>query len=307
MKSRILTLILLTAAAAGFSQQDVMFTHYMFNTQAVNPAYAGSRNALTVTALHRSMWVGFEGAPETQTLTLHTPIFTERLGLGFSVLNDKIGPVGSTKLSTDIAANVKVNRTGKLAFGLKYSYFLRTANFTQVELNESSDLTFLNNASNLNGYNMSAGFYYYTPKFYVGMSSTRILENTFDTQRIKDLLGTTQRHYYTIVGGVIKLSPAVVFRPTGLIKYTRQAPIEGDITATFIFNEKIWLGGMFRTGDALGGLVGIYLTKQLSLGYSFDWSYANTTFEYNNGSHEIMLRYDFIYHDKKQIKSPRYF
>jgi type IX secretion system PorP/SprF family membrane protein len=307
MKTKIMLLLLLVAGYSGTAQQDAMFTHYMFNTSVVNPAYAGSRNALTVTALHRAMWVGFDGAPETQTLTLHTPLFSERFGAGFSVLNDKIGPTRSTKLSTDIATNVKVGKTAKLAFGLKGSFFLRTANFSQLKLNEQADNTFANNADNLNGYNMSAGLYYYTNIFYIGMSSTRMLENQFDTKRIVDLLGESQRHYYTIIGGAIKLSPSVIFKPTGLIKYTRQAPIEGDVTATFLFNDKFWAGAMYRTGDALGVLLGVKITGQLSAGYSFDWSYANTTVRHNSGSHELMLRYDFEYHNKKRIISPRYF
>ena len=151
--------------------------------------------------------------------------------------------------------------------------------------------------------------YYFTERFYAGVSIPKLLENNFDLNSTSGTtnLASEKRHYFLIVGSVFDLNEEIKFKPTAFVKITNGAPIEGDITASFIFNDKFWLGTMFRTGDAVGILAGINLTDQFSLGYSFDWSYANTTFQYNGGSHELMLRYDFIYKTEEKIRSPRYF
>lgn len=293
------------------AQQQAMFTHYAFNTLAVNPAYAGSREALTVTALHRSQWVGFDGAPTTQTLTLHTPIANDRLGLGLSIMNDKIGPLNITSLYTDLAYILPLNQRGsKLAFGLKGGINLMQANLNEVTTNQTGDNSFDgNNVSNDVLPNFGLGAYYYNPKWYVGLSVPTFLENTLKTEvnNSGTSVAKEKRHFFAIGGAVFNLSKGLKLKPTTFVKVTEAAPIELDLTAMFIFKDKLELGGMFRTGDAIGALLGYNLSPVFRIGYSFDWSYTNTTFKYNNGSHEAMLRYDFIYNDNKKIRSPRYF
>lgn len=299
-------LFCLLIATAAQAQQDAMFTHYMFNTLAVNPAYAGSRDALTITGLHRSMWVGFDGAPTTQTVTLHSPIFNDKMGIGFSMVNDKIGPANSTDLSLDLSYALQLNEKYKLAFGLKSTMGINSVSLTSLELDDASDPAFAEDLANQLTGNVGAGLYLHSDNFYTGLSVPGLIQgNLYNSDVLTP--GKYQHHFFYIIGGVIKLSESVKFKPTSLVKVTPQSPIEGDLTASFLFNDKFWAGGMFRTGDALGILLGYYVTPQLAVGYSFDWSYANTTFEYNNGSHELMIRYDFIYHKQKQIISPRYF
>ncbi len=306
---KLLFIILFFVAAfhSAWAQQDAMFTHYMFNTQAVNPGYAGSRDALTITGLHRSMWAGFNGAPTTQTLTMHTPVFDENFGMGMSVLNDKIGPTNLTSFSLDLAYRFKVSSKAKLAFGIKPSVGIRSVNLTALALETEGDNAFSANVNNQIIGNVGAGLYFYTPTFYTGISAPGILENKLDVTDGISQIAKYQRHYFYIIGGVMKMSNKVKFKPTALVKATAEAPVEADLTASFLFNDKFWMGAMFRTGDAVGALLGINITDQFSIGYSFDWSYANQTMKYNGGSHELMLRYDFIYHTQKQIISPRYF
>ncbi len=304
--------IVLTIILVGFSasaQQDAMFTHYMFNTLEVNPAYAGSRDALTITGLHRSQWVSFPGAPKTQTLTLHTPVFDGNTGIGLSVINDKIGPTNTTSFYFDFSYKIKITEKANLAFGLKGGLNMVNHDLNNLTLDQRNDPAFSANIRSRLLPNFGFGMYYYTDKFYAGVSVPKLLENDFASNSTSGTtdLASEKRHYFLILGSVFRLNESILFKPTGFMKVTNGAPIEGDITGTFIFNDKFWIGAMFRTGDAVGVLAGLNITNQLALGYSFDWSYANTTMVYNGGSHEIMLRYDFIYKPDDKIRSPRYF
>lgn len=291
------------------AQQDAMFTHYMNNTIAVNPAYAGTRNALTITGLHRSQWVGFDGAPVTQTLTMHTPIAKNKMGLGVSVINDKIGPVKTAGAYADYAYYLKLNDKSQLSLGLSAGLNFMQAGLTDLTIIDQDDVSFKDDISSKLLPNFGFGMYYRRPKFYAGLSAPKLLENNFYNNTVTGSvnLAKEKRHYYFICGGVTKISPEVEFRPTTFVKATPGAPVEADVTTTFIFHKRLLLGGMFRTGDAVGGLIGFYVTPQLHLGYSYDWSYKLETFKYNQGSHEIMISYDFIYKNSEKIRSPRYF
>lgn len=302
----LLTFLLSTAARA---QQDAMFTHYMHNTIAVNPGYAGSANALSITALHRSQWVSFEGAPVTQTLTLHTPLKNKHMGLGLSVINDKIGPVNITGGYIDYAYHLKFTDKTHLSLGLSAGVNYMQAALTGLTIIESNDGAFQENINSKLLPNFGFGAYFYKPRFYAGISVPKLLENNFTTNTINGTItsGTEKRHLFFICGGVLKLSSEIEFKPTTFVKVTQAAPIEGDLTASFIFHKRIVAGVNYRTGDAIGGLVGYYITNQFQVGYSFDWSFGLRTFKYNQGSHEIMITYDFNYKDNQKIRSPRYF
>lgn len=303
-------LALTISSLATQAQQAPMYTHYMYNTLSVNPGYAGSREAFTVTALHRSQWVDFKGAPITQTLTMHTPLKNEHIGVGLTLLNDKIGPTNNTSVFADFAYIMKLNEKSKLALGLSAGANIFQANLTSLDLEQQSDPVFQNNLSNHTTPNFGFGIYYSRERFYAGVSAPNLLENSFSIVKLADgstLMAKEQRHYFLIAGAVFNLSENLAFKPTTLVKVTNAAPIQADITASFIIMKKVLIGGMFRTGDAFGALVGLDITEQFHVGYSFDWSYGLKTFKYNKGSHEIVLRYDFISPNKKQIHSPRYF
>ncbi len=309
MKKIFITLIIALSTVAVYAQQDAMFTHYMFNTLSVNPAYAGSRDALSITGLHRSQWVGFDGAPTTQTLTVHSPVFNENLGVGLTVVNDKIGPVNTTAFYGDFAYKLKLNETSKLAFGLSAGLNVRQAGLTDVKLDDQTDNSFAHNASSDLLPNFGFGLYYSTSKYYVGLSTPRLLNNDFKTNNTEGgtNLASEKRHYFLIAGAVFNMSETLKFKPTTLVKVTKGSPVQLDLTATFIYQDKVWAGLMYRTEDAVGVMAGIYITPQLALGYSFDWSYGNKTLKYNGGSHEIMLMYDLNFKGKARIRSPRFF
>lgn len=292
------------------SQQDAMYTHYMFNTLSVNPGYAGSRDAITMTGLHRSQWVGFEGAPITQTLTIHAPTMKDRVGLGLSFVNDKIGPTNTTSFYADFAYRIKVNNNGKLSLGLKGGANLLQASLRELNVGDDEyDVVFSDNLRSQWLPNFGFGAYYSEEKWYAGISVPRLLENDFRSNSTSGTAtgGSEQRHYFLITGAVFDLTKSIQLKPTSFVKLTIGAPIEADFTGTLIFREKFNLGAMFRTGDALGLILGYSITDQFYFGYSYDFSYTNTTFKYNGGSHELTLRYDFIFKDKSGIHSPRYF
>ncbi len=286
-----------------------MFTHYMYNTLSVNPAYAGTRHAMTVTALHRSQWVNFPGAPVTQTLTMHSPVLNEKIGAGLSVLNDKIGPTRITALYADFAYHLTLDSKSKLSLGLKAGANLFTANLAQLLTTQQGDAALSSDVQSKLLPNFGFGAYYYRERFYAGLSIPKLLQNNFSANTISGSanLFWEQRHYFLIAGTMLDLNQDWKINPTAFMKITRGTPVEADLSTEFIYNQKISFGAMVRTGDAAGILVGYNLLEQLHAGYSFDWSFLNTTKKYNGGSHEIILRYDFIYKHEEKIKSPRYF
>jgi type IX secretion system PorP/SprF family membrane protein len=300
-----LTLVLIALSSSIKAQQDAMFTHYMYNTLWLNPAYAGTRDALTITGIHRSQWVGFDGAPIGQTLTMHSPILNGKMGVGLSILNDKIGPTKSTIIALDVDYQIKLDAKSKLSFGLKGLANFYNNNINALKLDNQNDVAFAENTQRILP-NTGAGVYYFRERFYAGISVPKLFENKFNTSSL-NATSKEQRHYFLILGTVFNLSKDIKLKPTCFIKATQAAPLQGDVTANFILKDKYILGAMYRTGDGVGMLLGYNITEQFTVGYSFDWSMANTTGKYNNGSHEIMLRYDLISKTKAKIKSPRFF
>ena len=292
------------------AQQAPMYTHYMYNTLVVNPAYAGSRDALTVTALQRMQWVDFDGAPLTNTISLHMPLRNKHVGLGLSLTNDKIGPSNNTSVCVDYAFIMKLTENSKLALGLSAGANLIQTDLMSLELDNPDDPAFQENVNNKITPDVGFGIYYSRERFYAGLSVPNLFQNSFSVvnqDNESTVIGREQRHYFFITGALFKMTDDLAFKPTALVKMTMGAPIQADLTGSFIIMKRLLLGAMFRTGDAVGGLVGFDITDQLHIGYSYDWSYGLRTGLYNKGSHELVLRYDFITFGKKQIHSPRYF
>lgn len=305
-KSILILLISFLTEITCIAQQEAMFTHYMYNTLTINPAYAGSRDALTFTALHRSQWISFPGAPKTQTLTVHSPCYRDAVNLGFSLQNDMIGPVNNTSVYLDYAFRIKLSKKAKLAFGLKMGINTYAINLNNLRTIDNTD-EFTQIEDNTILPNIGFGMYYSTDNFYAGISSPKLIQNGYNYDNINSKLSAEQQHYYLISGWLIRTSPDWEIKPTGFMKITKAATIEVDATAEFIYQNRFSIGIMGRTGDAIGLLAGIGINEQLTIGYSFDWSFVNNTAKYNYGSHEIMLRYDFIYESRQRIRSPRYF
>jgi type IX secretion system PorP/SprF family membrane protein len=310
MKKRlIIAIVVVMGGWSAHAQQDAMFTHYMYNTMSVNPAYAGSRDALTITSLNRFQWVGFKGAPMTQNINVHMPLWSNRLGVGVSVMNDKIGPSNKTSVEANFAYRLKLNAKTRLAFGLKGGLNMLNASLLDVKTTDANDQSFGQGINSRMLPNFGFGLLLQHDNFYIGASIPKLLENDFSrntTTGGTDFI-SEQRHYFFIAGAAWKLNRQLMFKPSTLVKVVTGAPVQLDLTANFVIDEVLTLGGMYRSTDALGVLVGVNVKPQFYIGYSFDFSTGNRTFKYNNGSHELMLRYDFIFSRTGKIKSPRYF
>ncbi|MGB0176136.1 MAG: PorP/SprF family type IX secretion system membrane protein [Owenweeksia sp.] len=301
-------LMILGLSGVIFAQQDPLYTQYRNNMLSVNPAYAGSRDALTVGLLHRSQWVGINGAPNTQTLTVHGPLVNRNLGFGFSVVHDQIGPTNSTGLYGDLSGRVRVTRNGYLAGGIKLGINFFQSNLTDVATGTQGDDAYSRNTSRVLP-NLGFGLYYYTPKFYMGLSSPKLVQNVLyadDLPSGEVFEVTEKRHYFAIVGVVLELNPNLKFRPSVLARLVEGAPNSLDLTGSFIIADKFWIGAFYRYQESLGVLLDYNFTPQLKVGYSYDFTLTELQ-NYNSGSHEISITYDFIFNDASKIKSPRYF
>lgn len=287
------------------SQQDAQYTQYMYNTVSVNPAYAGSRGHMSIAALHRSQWLGLEGAPTTQTLNVHTPIGYRGLGLGLSVVSDKIGPTSETNLDVDFSYTLQTSREGKLSFGLKASANLLDVRFSQLD-QFTTDQSLEQDIDNRFSPNIGAGVYYHTNKFYLGLSVPRILETShFDSASLST--ASEQMNFYFITGYVWDVNPFLKFKPTLLTKMVQGAPLQVDLSANFMFDDQFILGAAYRWDAAVSALVGFHVSNELLIGIAYDRETTDLgSAAFNDGSFEIVLRYDFV-KTRGNLRSPRFF
>ena len=302
IKNYIVALALLSCSV-GVAQQLPQFTQYMFNTISVNPAYAGSRETLSIVGLHRSQWVGLEGAPQTQTLSIHTPLNNEKIGLGLSFISDELGYENFSYLYGDFSYTIQTGDKTKLAFGLK-------AGFTQYNLDPEfvNDLSYdpvIYGIEKRWSPNIGAGVYWHTNRWYIGLSAPRILKSNHNND---DQYEALERVSYYLTGGyVFDIADNIKLKPAFLVKATNGAPMSYDLTANFLFYEKFWIGGSYRINEsasAIGAIADFQVSKQLRIGYA----YENPTSDlrpYTSGTHEILLMFEIF--KEKRIKSPRYF
>lgn len=287
------------------AQQDAQYTQYMYNTVSVNPGYAGSRGHMSIGALHRSQWVGLDGAPKTQTLNFHSPVGHNGMGMGLSIVKDEIGPTSETYFDIDFSYTVKTSDVGKLSFGIKGSAHLLDIRFS--ELNQyAPDQLLSQDIDNKFTPNFGAGVYYHTDKFYAGLSVPRILETShFDESSLST--AQEQMNYYLITGYVFDLNTNLKFKPTILSKVVKGAPLQMDLSANFLMNDKFILGAAYRWDAAISGLVGFQVSDSFLIGMAYDKEVTDLgSAAFNDGSFEIILRYDFII-SKGFVKSPRFF
>jgi type IX secretion system PorP/SprF family membrane protein len=287
------------------AQQDAQFSQYMFNTLAFNPAYAGSAELLNISALYRAQWVGFEGAPQTQTLTGHSALKNRSLAVGGSLYNDVLGPEQRFGFYANFAYRI-LFRKSKLSFGVSAGFDIFQGKFTSLDIIDQNDVAFASDVKGKFMPNVGFGAYYYSKTFYVGLSSPKLIQNSiYEAVDGTPTNGKQLMSFYVTAGYVFTLNRDVKFKPAFLFKFTKNAPAQLDINLNFLFIEKFWIGAMYRHNAAWGILLQYQINDQLRFGYSLDFS----TYElqiYNNGTHEFMLSYDFGY-NRTRIRSPRYF
>ena len=291
------------------AQQDAQYTNYMYNTIAINPAYAGTRDAVSIFGLHRNQWIGLDGAPVTNVASIHMPITNSKLGLGLSFVNDQIGPSTENVISTDVSYRFQVSENSTLAFGIKGSANLLNVDYSKLSIGDMTDNEFQNNVDNRFTPNIGAGIYWFTEKYYIGLSVPNFLETTHFDKKAQSLatssVASERMNLYLIGGYVFDLSPSTKFKPALITKMVNGAPLQIDATANFMINDKFIIGAAYRWSASVSGLLGFQINKGLLIGYSFDAETTNLS-NYNSGSHEIFLRFE-LFKNNDNVYSPRFF
>jgi len=289
---------LLFFAPQAQAQQDAGYTQYMFNSLVHNPAYAGSRGIISTNALYRNQWVDIEGAPESITFQIHSPLRESNSAVGLWLENDEIGAHASTRIFATYAYHLPLG-SGKLSLGLQGGLRNWRSNFSQIQGAENDPL--LQEEINTWAPNVGVGAYYYTKMFYLGVGAPHILSNKLNESGTYE----EETHIYATTGLVLPLGRSVKFKPTAQLKWVTDAPAELDLTAHFLLREVLWLGVALRTFDSVDFLIEYQFTNQLRAGYAYDLPTSDIR-EHTSGSHELMLGYDFCF-NKSRIVTPRYF
>lgn len=306
MKKNIILALFAIISFSAFSQQDPQFTNYMYNTININPAYAGSRGALSMYGLHRTQWVGVDGAPTTNAFSINTPFANSKVGLGLSFINDKLGVMNENTVSVDFSYTLDLGgkANNQLSFGLKASANMLDVAYSELLTYNPNDPMFQQDINNQFTPNIGAGIYWHSDKSYIGFSIPNLLETTRYDNNIQSTM-TQEMHYFLMAGHVFELNPMLKFKPAFLIKAVNGAPLQADLTANFLFNEKFTIGGAYRLDAAWSGLVGFQVTDGLMIGYSYDGDTTRLS-NYSSGSHEIFLRFE-LFNKYRRVKSPRFF
>ena len=298
----ILTIICAFILQSMYSQQDSQYTQYMYNTPLVNPAYAGARETMTAFLLHRNQWVGLDGAPVTNNFSVNMPVGDSNFGIGLNFVNDKIGPVNENEISADLAYFIQISENYKLSLGLK-----GTANLFQLDVNklriyDPADPQFQNMDTEFSP-NVGAGLYLFSDKTYFGLS----VPSFFESYRYNDNnieITKEKMHFYFIAGHVFTLSENIDFKPALLSKIVEGAPLQADVTANFLFFDKLTLGAAYRWDASVSALAGFQISDSWFIGYGYDLETSKLA-NYNSGSHEIFLRYEFF--NRSRVSAPRFF
>ncbi len=301
----LIVVVIFITVGKSYAQQDPMFTQYNFNTQTVNPAYAGTWESLGFVALGRYQWAGMEGAPRTYTLSVQSIMKGERVGLGLNVISDEIGREQRLSIFGDYSYGFIVSKNSTLRLGLKggiTNYHNDLSSYIQypgeVDPYSQGEIDVRSMP------NFGVGALLYSDKYYVGLSVPKLIQNDFENNYNNYSIEGELRHYFFIAGYVFDVSQSLKFKPTFFTKATFGAPVEFDFTANFLLKDKVWLGAMYRTGDSFGFIAQWIFDNKLRVGYSVDFSTSKLR-HYNNGTHELMVSYEIGL--KRRWSTPRMF
>jgi type IX secretion system PorP/SprF family membrane protein len=303
MRTKIIIFALMLSCYTGFAQQDAQYTQYMYNTTNINPAYAGSRGVMSIFGLHRTQWVGLDGAPVTNAFSINTPINNSNLGLGVSLVNDRIGPTTENAISVDMSYSIQASETFKLSFGIKATANLFNLDVDRLNPTEANDPS-LQNLNNEFSPNFGAGLYLHSDKMYLGLSVPNFLEDTKYSDNSVSVF-KERMNFYAIGGYVFDISPTLKFKPAFLTKVVTGSPLQVDLSGNFLFFEKLTLGVAYRWDAAVSGLAGFQISDGLYIGYGYDLETTKLR-KYNSGSHEIFLRFELFKRYSKMV-TPRFF
>ena len=304
MRKLFVPILLFSLADTGYSQQDALFSQYMFNPYAINPAYGGSRNSISTTLLHRSQWLGWDGAPHTQSFSIHSKVGESGLAFGGNLGHDVIGPSRNFYTSISGGYHLKL-KVGYLAFALRAGIFNSILNQSLVTFEDQSDNFNTGGKQSALAPSFDFGSYYYSNRFFAGFSVNHLTKHELNFSAFPNNSSIfLKRHYMLNVGAVFETSKNLALSPSLLLSYSEGSPLSLDVNMSFLFKSKWWLGISVRNLNSIVFLTEFNFTDYFRAGYAFDLS-LNKLKSYNNGSHEIFIGFDFAKGKDKNI-SPRY-
>jgi type IX secretion system PorP/SprF family membrane protein len=300
------SLLLIFILVLGFqdlsAQQDPQYTQYMYNMNVINPAYAGSKESLSLTGLYRKQWSGLDGAPETITFSAHSPI-GEKVGLGLSAIKDELGPIKETNVYVDFSYTLRFGDQARLAFGMKAGATFHDVGLTSLELQDDNDPFFSQDINNTYP-NIGAGAFFYTDNFYLGVSVPNFLNSVhLDENGLK--YGSETQHFFATTGYVFNVNDNFKLKPSVMVKSAFDSPLSFDANLNALFFDRFELGASYRLDDSFSGLVGFQVTENLRIGYAYDHVVSDLNVV-APASHEIILSFD-IFFAKRVMRSPRFF
>ncbi len=297
-------LLMLMLTKEVIAQQDPHYTQYMFNTMSINPAYAGSTGSLQALLLYRSQWVGVDGAPETQNFSMHSPLRNEKMGLGLNIVNDKLGPSSEVFVDANFSYTIQTGYYTKLAFGVKGGARVLNVDWSKGRFYDPEDVLLNNNIDSRIMPSLGAGAYWYSDRWYIGASIPNFIRSDYYDD-IQEAVLSNRLHYFIMGGYVFDINRNLKLKPAFLVKAVSGAPVSVDVSANFLLQEFLNLGAAYRWNDSVSLLAGFQISRSLFVGYSYDYTTTDFT-KYNDGTHEILLRFDLLKGNNK-IKSPRFF
>jgi len=305
MKKLFLLALLVIAITKTKAQQDPQYTQYMYNMSVINPAYAGSKETVSGGVLYRQQWVGIEDAPTTGTFFMHSPV-GRNVGLGLSIISDKIGPVEENNFYADFSYTLNLGGEHKLAFGLKAGATMHKTDFTGIPatLPQTDPIFDTPNNPNTTFLNLGTGLFYYTNKYYVAFSVPNMLKSKYLDYNGRQY-GTDVLHYFLTGGYVFDINPNLKFKPFAMIKTSINAPVSFDLSTNFMLNDKFEMGATYRLEDSFGAMINVAVSPTLRIGYAYDRVVSDIGV-ISPSSHEVILLYDLNF-PKKVSRSPRYF
>lgn len=289
-----------------FGQQEAMVSQYMFNGLYLNPAYAGSHKYFSSTLLGRKQWAGLEGSPESIIASIDGPINNEKMGIGLVLVRDQIGVTNLTDIIANYSYNIKLGQ-GKLAFGIKVGISQYEAYLTDLKYWDEEDPIYSEDILGEVIPRFGGGAYYYQTKWYVGLSVPTLMayEKEYGFSSNINNASNLRKHFYLTGGYVFTISKNWKIKPSSLIKYTTAAPLQIDLNANLLYNDMIWFGVSYRSGDSFIGIIEYQANPRFRIGYAHDFSISEIR-NHSSETHEIMIGYDFG-KDFIKVKSPRFF
>ncbi|WJS94027.1 type IX secretion system membrane protein PorP/SprF [Flavobacterium johnsoniae] len=299
-----LLILLFVGILETSAQQQSQYTQYVYNTMTINPGYTGTRGLPSIFGLYRTQWVGLDGAPKTANFSIEAPITENGQGLGLSVVSDRIGPSQETTLTVSYAYPIQLSADTFLSLGISGS-----GNFMQIDYNKLNVLNpedpYLSGNLSKTSPNFGAGAYFHSEKWYAGLSVPMILETKFYDD-VKTSVASQRMHFYAMGGYVFDLNDNLKFKPAAMVKMVSGAPLAVDLSANFLFSEKLTLGAAYRWDAAVSAMAGFQVTQGMNIGYAYDYD-TQKIGNYNSGSHEIFLRFDLFSSTKYRLVTPRFF